>query len=160
MDAEALKQSDVSPLAGKNVVLKREGDGSSGEEEDWDRRSSDEEQSKVPHSSTATTLPSALGSLPSMSPTQNTKAAMVDRSESITMRTCAISASSVDTGTKASDEDLPRARGEPGMSSGLRILSDTKLALTSEAMPALLAKVMEVRQNCATCITKLRDVTV
>jgi hypothetical protein len=32
----------------------------------------------------------------------------------------------------------------------------TKLALTSEAMPALLAKVTEVKMHCSTCVTELR----
>jgi hypothetical protein len=32
----------------------------------------------------------------------------------------------------------------------------TKLVMTSEAMPTLLAKILEVKQHCATCVTELR----
>lgn len=35
-------------------------------------------------------------------------------------------------------------------------MTDTKLAMTSEAMPILLAKIMEVKEHCATCVTELR----
>lgn len=34
--------------------------------------------------------------------------------------------------------------------------SDMKLVMTSEAMPALIAKITEVKQHCATCVTELR----
>lgn len=35
-------------------------------------------------------------------------------------------------------------------------MTETKLAMTSEAMPILLAKIKEVKEHCATCVTELR----
>lgn len=165
---------------GKDTLSTKMGDGSSDDEdEDWDKRSSDEENNQLPRSDTqATVVPSSLplqnrGTGDGLSNTASSTSEGVNHRSRTQSATSTASVGTVvhhpsprmDTlSTGHSNErgsiefkaGKPNARPTEDSLASSTSTSNPKLALTSEAMPALLAKVMEVKQHCATCVTELR----
>ena len=151
-----------SPLS----LASRSGSGtSSDEEEDWDRHSSDDEdeeedqhrsrdgEGQLLRSDTqATILASSSSALPNAAglPEKPSRGPYV-----------------LDKGRRRkSDGPIPAGTGSGRVATStttttLRLSADswqqgTKLVMTTEAMPTLLAKIDEVKLHCASCVTELR----
>lgn len=139
MNASA-ERTNASPLSSR-------AGGSSDEEEDWDRRSSEDEDE---HDSAGGPLlrSDTQATLLALSPQMSDAAGLPIPSIGLT-----------DKARRRRSEGPQIAAGKTTTTlrlSGESWEAGTKLVMTTEAMPSLLAKIDEVKLHCASCVTELR----